>query len=243
MALRLIDCGINGRLIDGWEDRRPAGARGDLATSPAMEVADVASLISAGEDIGCELAGSGAVAIGEVGIGNTTVASAVAAVALGLPASEVVGRGAGSDTATIQRKQQVIEQGLDRLALTAASPGSGEWSRHRVIALLAELGGPEQALLVGVCLGVAERGGLVVLDGMLTGTSALLAARIRPGLTEHLVAGHRSAEPGHGAVLAELGLEPVLDLRLRAGEGVGAVMALSLLRQAVQMRTATARTT
>jgi nicotinate-nucleotide--dimethylbenzimidazole phosphoribosyltransferase len=239
MTVRLVDCGINGPLINGWEDRRTAGARGDLATSPAMTEGDVASLVSAGEEIGGGLATGGPVAIGEIGIANTTIASAVAAAALGLAVSEVVGRGAGSDTATIQRKQQAIEQAVDRLTPAAAS---GEWNRDRVIALLAELGGPEQSLLVGVCLGVADRGGLVVLDGMLTGTSALLAARIRPGLTEHLIAGHRSAEPGHGAVLAALGLEPVLDLRLRAGEGVGAVMALSLLRQAAKMRAATART-
>jgi nicotinate-nucleotide--dimethylbenzimidazole phosphoribosyltransferase len=239
MAVRLIDCGINGPLIDGWEDCRTTGARGDLARSAAMTTDDVAALISAGEAIGRELSGAGAVAVGEVGIGNTTIASAMAAAVLGLSATDVTGRGAGSDSATIRRKHDVIEQTLRRLASAAASEDS---SRDHVVALLAEVGGPEQALLVGVCLGVAEQGGLVVLDGMLTGTSALLASRIRPGIEAHLIAGHRSAEPGHGAVLAALGLEPVLDLRLRAGEGVGAVMALSLLRQAVRMRALTAKT-
>jgi nicotinate-nucleotide--dimethylbenzimidazole phosphoribosyltransferase len=240
MAVRLIDCGIDGPLLAGWADRRPTGTRGDLATAPAMTAGDVETLIATGEAIGAELSVQGPVAIGEVGIGNTTIASAVASALLGLPVADVVGRGAGSDTATVERKQQVIEQALARLPAGATTAG---WSRDQVVALLAELGGPEQALLVGVCLGVAERGGLVVLDGMLTGTSALLAARIKPGIEEHLIAGHRSAEPGHGAVLAALGLEPVFDLRLRAGEGVGAVMALSLLRQAARMRAMTARTT
>lgn len=238
MGLRLVDCGIDGPPLPGWDDRRTTHPRGDLASSPAMAIDDVTQLISAGETIGAELAADGPVAIGEIGIGNTTVASAVASAALHLPVADVLGRGAGSDTATVNRKQQVIEQAL----LRASPPPSGAWRREHVVELLAQLGGPEQALLVGVCLGVAASGGLVVLDGMLTGTSALLAARIRPGLENQLIAGHHSAEPGHAAVLEALGLEPVLDLRLRAGEGVGAVMALSLLRQAVRMRSATART-
>jgi nicotinate-nucleotide--dimethylbenzimidazole phosphoribosyltransferase len=240
LAVRLIDCGLTGTPIDGWEDRRTPGARGDLATSPAMAIEDVAALIHAGETIGAELAVAGPVAIGEVGIGNTTIASTVASAVLGLPASAVVGRGAGSDTATVQRKQQVIEQSLARLAPVEAST---HWTREQIVDVLAEIGGPEQALLVGVCLGAANGGGLVVLDGMLTGTAALLATRLRPEVQGNLIAGHLSAEPGHAAVLAALGLEPVLDLRLRAGEGVGAVMALSLLRQAARMRDGTARTT
>ncbi|HVS66933.1 MAG TPA: nicotinate-nucleotide--dimethylbenzimidazole phosphoribosyltransferase, partial [Mycobacteriales bacterium] len=128
------------------------------------------------------------------------------------------------------------------LARTGFVAPAGTWTRDDVLAVLAGVGGPEQAFLTGVCVGVAERGGLLVLDGMLTGTAALLAARLRPGLENHLVAGHCSAEPGHPAVLHALGLEPILDVRLRAGEGVGAVLALSLLRHAVRMRAATVRT-
>lgn len=240
MPVRLLDCGIDGPLIDGWDDRRPTGMRGDLLSAAAMTVEDVHSLIGHGEAIGSELVSLGPLAVGEIGVGNTTVASAVASAALGLPVEAVVGRGAGSDTTTVRRKQQVIEQALERLAF---SPPSGTWNRDQVLELLSAVGGPEQALLVGVCLAVAERGGLVLLDGMLTGTAALLATRVRPGTQQHLIAGHRSSEPGHTPVLAALGLEPVLDLRLRAGEGVGAVMALTLLRQGMQMRARTARTT
>ncbi|HWA66224.1 MAG TPA: 5,6-dimethylbenzimidazole synthase [Mycobacteriales bacterium] len=239
MALRLVDCGIDGPRLAGWEDRRTAGVRGDLAHQAAMSVGDVESLIDAGEVIGAEAAAAGPVAIGEVGIANTTVASAVACAVLGLPVAGVVGRGAASDSATVRRKRDVIEQALARTAALRRTPVQ---RREHVVALLAELGGPEQALLVGVCLGATDAGGLVVLDGMLTGTSALLAARIRPGSEDQLIAGHRSNEPGHAAVLAALGLEPLLDLRLRAGEGVGAVMALSLLRQALRMRAMTAQT-
>jgi nicotinate-nucleotide--dimethylbenzimidazole phosphoribosyltransferase len=108
--------------------------------------------------------------------------------------------------------------------------------------LLAGLGGPEQVLLTGACLGVASAGGLVVLDGLLTSVSALVAVRHRPAVQAHLIAGHVSAEPAHLRVLDALGLEPLLDLRLRAGEGVGAVLALSLIARARQARQMTATT-
>ncbi|HVV76535.1 MAG TPA: 5,6-dimethylbenzimidazole synthase, partial [Mycobacteriales bacterium] len=115
MGVRLVDCGIHGPLVDGWLDRRTAGARGDLASAPAMTVSDASELVAAGEALGRELVSDGAVAIGEVGIGNTTIASAVAGAVLGLPPAELIGRGAGSDTATIARKHRVVEQALGRV--------------------------------------------------------------------------------------------------------------------------------
>ncbi len=116
-------------------------------------------------------------------------------------------------------------------------------SRAALADLLAGIGGPEQAFLTGACLGVADAGGLVILDGLLTSTSALLAVRHQPAVQDHLIAGQCSAEPAHRRVLDALGLEPLLDLRLRAGEGVGAVLALSLLHRAheARLRTATTR--
>jgi nicotinate-nucleotide--dimethylbenzimidazole phosphoribosyltransferase len=96
--------------------------------------------------------------------------------------------------------------------------------------------------LTGACLGAAAAGGLVVLDGLLTSVSALAAVRCRPEVQDHLIAGQLSAEPAHRLVLDALGLEPLLDLRLRAGEGVGAVLALSLMTQAGRARAQTATT-
>ncbi|HUL26788.1 MAG TPA: nicotinate-nucleotide--dimethylbenzimidazole phosphoribosyltransferase, partial [Streptosporangiaceae bacterium] len=159
---------------------------------------------------------------------------------LAVPAQEVVGRGAGSDTAIVARKQHIVEQALARMSDRIRPPGQLAFSR--VEDLLAGVGGPEQALLTGVCLGVAQAGGIVVLDGFLTSASALVAVRYRPEVQAHLVAGHVSAEPAHRLVLDALGLEPVLDLRLRAGEGVGAVLALSLIAQAKRARQLTATT-
>jgi nicotinate-nucleotide--dimethylbenzimidazole phosphoribosyltransferase len=121
-------------------------------------------------------------------------------------------------------------------------PAAGPLSRAALADLLAGLGGPEQVFLTGACLGAAAAGGLVVLDGLLTGVSALAAVRCAPEVQDHLIAGQLSAEPAHRLVLDALGLEPLLDLRLRAGEGVGAVLALSLIRQAEHARLGTATT-
>ncbi|MGH3408835.1 MAG: nicotinate-nucleotide--dimethylbenzimidazole phosphoribosyltransferase, partial [Streptosporangiaceae bacterium] len=217
-----------------------AAPRGDLATADALAMADVAVLLAAGERAGRELAPAGPVALGEVGIGNTTVAAALAAALLGARADEVAGRGAGSDSAIVARKQEVVARALARMV--SRLPGPGTLSTPELTDLLAGLGGPEQVFLTGACFGVAAAGGLVVLDGLLTSVSALAAVRHRPEVQDHLMAGHRSAEPAHLGVLDALGLEPLLDLRLKAGEGVGAVLALSMLTRARQARTLTAAT-
>ena len=101
---------------------------------------------------------------------------------------------------------------------------------------LAVLGGPEFVVLAGLVLGVAERGGAIVLDGLATSVAALCAVRAEPGVAAHLVAGQRSREKAHSAVLEELGLEPLLDLRMRAGEGVGAVLSSQLLTSGLRLR-------
>ncbi|HVT63950.1 MAG TPA: nicotinate-nucleotide--dimethylbenzimidazole phosphoribosyltransferase [Mycobacteriales bacterium] len=239
MALRLVDCGMNGEPIDGWAPNHASGTRGDIATGDAMTDDDVDGLLRAGVDLGHELAATGPVEIGELGIGNTTVGAVVAASVLGVPPAAVVGRGAGSDTATMQRKHEVVERALERLGRRGPRELLDDDALRR---LIAAIGGPEQALLTGVCLGVADADGLVVLDGMLTGTAALLAVRNQPTVQRHLVAGQVSAEPAHRAVLDALGLEPLLDLRLRAGEGIGAVLATSLIKQTEQVQKLTART-
>src|SRR5258707_1869290 len=240
MQICLADCGIDGDTIRGWQDLRSTGARGDLASTDSLESSAVAWLLAAGHRMGTELAAAGPVALGEVGIGNTTVASALAAALLGATADQIVGRGVGSDTAIVARKQDVVEQALG--SMRERLPPAGQLSRPQLEDLLSGVGGPEQVFLTGICLGVADAGGLVVLDGLLTAASALAAVRHRPEVQAHLIAGHLSAEPAHRRVLDALGLEPLLDLRLRAGEGVGAVLALSLITQARHARRMTATT-
>jgi nicotinate-nucleotide--dimethylbenzimidazole phosphoribosyltransferase len=217
LQLELIDAGI-------------ACSRGDLVTSDALDEPTYAALLALGRERGRTLAGNGLVALGEVGVGNTTVAATVTAALLRLPAEEVVGRGSAADAAMGERKREVVVRALLRVG-----PVSGHDAMRR-------LGGGELVVLTGVVLGVAEAGGVVVLDGLATSVSALAATRLEPAVAAHLVAGQRSRERAHALVLRELGLEPLLDLRLRAGEGVGAALATGVIRDGLALRAGVART-
>ena len=140
------------------------------------------------------------------------------------PADDVVGRGSSADAAMLDRKRDVVTRALARVGRV----GPDEAVRR--------LGGGELAVLTGVVLGVAESGGVVVLDGLATSVCALAAVRLEPAVAAHLVAGQRSREKAHALVLRELGLEPLLDLRIRAGEGVGAALATGLVKDALALR-------
>lgn len=199
-------------------------------TTDALDEPTYAALLALGRERGAALAGSGPVALGEVGVGNTTVAATVAAALLELSAQEVVGRGSAADAAMGERKRDVVTRALRRVG-----PVTGHDAVRR-------LGGGELAVLTGVVLGVAEAGGVVVLDGLATSVSALAATRLEPAVAAHLVAGQRSRERAHALVLRELGLEPLLDLRLRAGEGVGAALATGVIRDGLALRSGVART-
>ena len=203
---------------------------GNLLDSDALTSADVRRLLAQGQQLGVEHGSSGLVALGEVGVGNTTVAAALAAALLPLDPETAVGLGSGSDTAMLVRKREVVRGALARV-------GPVEVERA-----LAALGGPEVVVLAGVVLGAASVGAVVVLDGLLTSVAALAAVTLEPAVAQHLVAGQRSRERAHPAVLARLGLEPLLDLRIRAGEGAGACFAAGMLLAALRVRRETART-
>jgi nicotinate-nucleotide--dimethylbenzimidazole phosphoribosyltransferase len=161
---------------------------------------------------------------GEIGIGNTTAAAALFAALTGLTPERVVGRGTGLDPAGLERKRAAVAA-----ALTANAFGA---SRPDPLEALRRVGGLELAALAGAMLQAARSRKPVVLDGFAVGVVALAAVRVVPALREFLFAAHRSAEAAHGLVLEELGLEPLLDLRLRLGEASGAALALSLIEQA-----------
>ncbi|MDQ3605012.1 MAG: nicotinate-nucleotide--dimethylbenzimidazole phosphoribosyltransferase, partial [Gemmatimonadota bacterium] len=158
-------------------------------------------------------------ALGEVGIGNTTAASALLALLTDAEARDVVGTGTGVGSTALDRKTAVIEQALRRCRARDLDP----------LDMLAEVGGFEIAALVGGILAGAGRRIPVLLDGFMVAVAALIAARLAPPVTDYLLASHRSAEPGHRHVLECLGLRPLLELELRLGEGSGAVLALPLL--------------
>lgn len=204
--------------------------RGDLVTTDALDPETYAALLALGRERGAAGARTGLVALGEIGIGNTTAAAAVAAALLGVSPAEVVGRGSSADAAMIERKVEVVASALARVG--PLTPDEA----------VRTLGGGELAVLAGVVLGVAESGGVVVLDGLATSVCALAAVRLEPAVAAHLVAGHRSRERAHALVLTELGLEPLLDLRIRTGEGVGAALAAGLLKDALRLRREVART-
>ncbi|MGO1165014.1 MAG: 5,6-dimethylbenzimidazole synthase [Janibacter sp.] len=225
-----VDAGV-AQSISGAREVRPAGERGDLASTDAMSLADVEALVAAGREIGGETAASGLVCLGEVGVGNTTVAAALACALLDLEPQDVVGLGSGSDADMVARKRDVVASALART--------KGESDPLR---LLAAVGGPEIALLTGVTLGAAAAGAPVVLDGLAASLPGVIAARLEPATQAYLLAGQVSRERAHALVLRELGLEPLLDLRLRSGEGVGACLAASMVLQGLAVRRVAART-
>jgi nicotinate-nucleotide--dimethylbenzimidazole phosphoribosyltransferase len=210
---------------------------GNLRDDDALDEVAVRDLVDRGIADGREAAGRGLVVLGEVGVGNTTVAAALTAVVLGLEAGDVVGLGAGADSAILERKQAIVAQSLQRARTLYGDQASEPFTA------LASLGGPEFAVLAGVCLGATEAGAPIVLDGLATSIAALVAVLIEPAVASHLVAGQMSRELAHGSVLARLGLEPLLDLRFRSGEGAGACLAANLLAQGLRIRSQAARTT
>jgi nicotinate-nucleotide--dimethylbenzimidazole phosphoribosyltransferase len=207
-SLRVVDVGVG----------TPTA---NIAEGPAMSSAEALRCIERGITLAGELArdGIGIVALGEMGIGNTTSASALCAALLPADPASVCGRGTGLDDAGVARKVDVVGR-----ALRANRP-----DRADARAVLAQLGGFEIALLCGLALGAAADRVVVVVDGFVSAAAALVAARLAPDAVDRMVAAHVSPEPGHRLALRALGLEPLLDLGLRLGEGSGAVLALPLL--------------
>ncbi|MDZ7778468.1 MAG: nicotinate-nucleotide--dimethylbenzimidazole phosphoribosyltransferase [Gemmatimonadota bacterium] len=206
-------------------DQNVVRGTADLSVERALSDADVARAVQAGADLVRDRAPAArVVATGEMGIGNTTAAAAVTAALLGADPAEVVGAGTGVDREGVLRKCRVITKALQRVPADA-SP----------IRALSEVGGAELAGLVGVVLEATRRGKPVVLDGFIATAAALAAVRIAPDVQDYLFASHLSTEPGHALQLRALELDPLLDLRLRLGEGSGAALALPLLDAAAAM--------
>ena len=199
----------------------------DATAGPAMSRENARAGIAAGVALAEEVTagGAGIVATGEMGIGNTTAAAAVCAALLPAEPEAVCGRGTGVDDEGLARKVEAVRQALAANRPDPADP----------VGVLAAVGGFELAALTGVCLGAARAGAVVLLDGYVTGAAALVAARLAPAAAGRMVASHRSPEPGHALVLADLGLEPLLDLGLRLGEGSGAALALPLVDAALAL--------
>jgi len=193
----------------------------DMAAGPAMTIGQAREAVEQGVAIAHELSSGGVRVLltGDMGIGNTTAAAALTAIFTGRSPEDVTGRGTGVDDRALVRKIEVVRLALDRNRPRLEEP----------LDALAKVGGFEIAALTGFILGAAAERRPVVLDGFIAGAAALVAAAICPSAKGYMIAGHRSAEPGHAAVLEHLGLDPLLDLGMRLGEGTGALMALPIL--------------
>jgi nicotinate-nucleotide--dimethylbenzimidazole phosphoribosyltransferase len=224
--LIVIDVGLSGERRAGLIDRRVADGSGDITVGPAMSTAQLERAVLAGHDVATAAARDHELLIlGEIGVGNTTVAAAAVASLTGISPAALSGRGTGLDAQGLARKEEAIAAAL---RANPVSPG-------QPLECLRRLGGLELAALVGAILAAAGARRLVVLDGLAVGAAALVACRLCPAVRDYLVAGHRSAEPAHALVLRELGLEPLLDLRLRLGEASGAALAIPLLDLAARL--------
>jgi nicotinate-nucleotide--dimethylbenzimidazole phosphoribosyltransferase len=223
----VVDMGVAGDLaqLNGQILSRPV-ARGtqNMARGPAMTRDQANRALEVGIELACELASScDLFATGDMGIANTTAGTAIAAVLTGYPVVALAGRGTGLDDQQLGHKVQVIAR-----ALEVNRP-----DRQDPLGVLAKVGGFEIGGLAGVMLGAAALGKPVLVDGFISTAAALLAHSLAPLVTDHLIAAHRGAEPGHRLMLEYLGKAPLLDLGLRLGEGTGAALAMSLVDAAV----------
>lgn len=196
----------------------------DLSLAPALDREAAARALLAGAGIAEELAAAGVdlLVTGDMGIGNTTPAACLVAAFTGAPAERATGPGAGCDDGALARKADVVRRALERHRPAPDDP----------IGALAAVGGLEHAALVGLILGGARGRLPVVLDGVSTVASALVACALCPAARGYVIAGHRSTEPGATLGLERLALEPLLDLGMRLGEATGGLLAVPLVRAA-----------
>lgn len=198
---------------------------GDIAKQDALTDQETSDAIAAGRQIADQEVDSGAdlLIAGDMGIGNTTPATVLVAALADIEPVAAVGYGTGIDDAGWARKTAAVRDALFRATPVATDP----------VALLRRCGGADLAAIAGFCAQAAVRRTPLLLDGMAVTAAALVAERLAPGARLWWQAGHRSTEPAHALALAQLGLDPILDLRMRLGEGTGATLALPVLRAAV----------
>lgn len=222
----VADLGVAGELptYPGLVARKVAPGTANMAHGPAMGRDQALRAVEVGTELVAEAAPD-LIGTGEMGIGNTTAASALTAALTGADPEAVTGTGTGIDGATRARKVEAIRRAL---ALNRPDPTDP-------FDVLAKVGGLEIAGLVGVILAGAARRVPVVVDGFIATAAGLVAVRLKPEVRDYLVASHRSPEPGHRLLLEALGLAPLLDLGMRLGEGTGAALAIGLIQAALRV--------
>jgi len=217
-----VDIGMEGdSSCENIINRKIAHGTGNIAMGPAMTESQAETAVAVGMDMVKELAGKGVklIVTGEMGIGNTTPTAALSSVILGLPPETVTGRGAGLTTEGLRRKINAVKR-----AIAVNSPCDGG-----AVQLMAKLGSFEIAGMTGLFLGGAVYGVTVIIDGVISAVSAVLASMLAPDCKDYMLAGHVSAEPAGKMLLERLGLRAVIDGSLRLGEGTGGILLLPLM--------------
>jgi nicotinate-nucleotide--dimethylbenzimidazole phosphoribosyltransferase len=230
VELHVVDVGVDADFqgVAGLHHHKVANGTRNMLQEAAMDDEQMVQALSVGAKLASEaaVAGQSLVAIGEMGIGNTTSASAITCALTGASPELATGRGTGLDSAAHQRKIRVIDQVLARHFNDASRP-------MPPLDILRCVGGFEIAAMAGMVLAASGHKLAVVVDGFISTAAAALAVAIEPNTLGYIIAGHRSQEPGHALLLEHLSLKPLLTLDMRLGEGTGAVLAMSIVESAI----------
>jgi nicotinate-nucleotide--dimethylbenzimidazole phosphoribosyltransferase len=225
----VVDIGVDGDMgeLEGLVHAKVARGTRNMARESAMSEAELNSTLGIGIELAAqaEKQGHTLIGTGEMGIGNTTAASAITSVLTGRPVAQVTGRGTGLDETGLRRKIEVIERAL---AVNRPEPSDP-------LDVLRKVGGLEIGGLTGLIIGASSRRIPVVIDGFISTSAGAIACALEPKVKQFLFAGHRSSEPGHAALLEFIGDPPLLDLQMRLGEGTGAALAMMLIEAAAKV--------
>ena len=226
--VRVVDVGVATPLQDpGLISRKVRPGTANMAAGPAMSRGEAVAALEAGIEVAGEEISRGAdfLATGDMGIGNTTAASAITACVTGLDPCEVTGRGTGIDDQGLERKVETIRKALEVNRPDPADP----------LDVLSKVGGLEIGGIAGVMLAAAAARRPVVIDGFISAAGALIAAGLHPRAVDFMIASHLSVERGHAAILERMGLHPIIHANMRLGEGTGAVLAFFLVDAALRI--------
>ena len=227
--VRVVDVGVDYDFEDtvGLINKKVARGTRNFAKGPAMTRDETMAAVAVGIELAeqCRAEGVGLVGTGEMGIGNTTPSSAIIAAISGKSVAEVTHRGTGIGDEALLNKIRVIEQGL---ALNKPDP-------RDPLDVLAKVGGLEIAAITGLVMGCAANSIPVVIDGFISTAGALIASELHANVRDYIFAAHQSVEIGHSFMLERIGVEPILDLKFRLGEGTGAALAMTLIEAGVKV--------
>ncbi len=228
-AVRVVDIGVAGRIeeAEGLLVKKVKKGTDNFVEGPAMSREEAVKSIEVGIEVADELISKGAklIGTGEMGIGNTTPSSAILAVITDLSLDEIVGYGTGIDEEKLEHKKNIIKKGI-----VANNPDKSDG-----LDILASVGGLEIGGMAGLMLGAAARKVPVMIDGLISGAAALIAGSLKANVVDYLIPSHTSVEPGHIKMYQHLGLEPMLNMNMRLGEGTGAILGMNLVEAATNI--------